>query len=137
MSARMYLYKRIVYAKLFIDDHFATDIDLDKISDHAHFSKFHFLRLFKSAFGTSPHQYLIGVRLSQSKQLLLAGKSVAEVCLEVGFQSMPSFSTLFKKRFGLTPTEFVAREHDLEARICQEPFAFVPNCFAENYGWRK
>ena len=133
----MYLYKRIVDAKLFIDEHFATDINLDKISDHAHFSKFHFLRLFKESFGLSPHQYLISVRLQRSKPLLLAGKRVAEVCFEVGFQSVPSFSALFKKRYGCAPTEFLTEHRIRQSEICKHPFAFVPNCFAENYGWRE
>ena len=137
MNTKMYLYKRIVDAKLFIDDHFAEDLDLEQISNQAHFSKFHFIRLFKKAFGLSPCQYLISVRLQQAKQLFLKDKSVAEVCSLVGFQSMPSFCTLFKRRFGLTPTQFIFRQQVRDDKIRNQPFAFVPNCFAENYGWRK
>lgn len=55
---KMYLYKRIVQAKLYIDNHYANNIDLNDISDEAYFSKFHFIRLFKSIYGKTPHQYL-------------------------------------------------------------------------------
>ena len=137
MLTRMYLYKRIVDAKLFIDTHFASDIDLDQISHRAHFSKFHFLRLFKGAFGKSPHQYLIEVRLSHAKALLLSGRSISQVCFDVGFQSIPSFSILFKKHVGVAPTEFVISHSNLSDRIIREPLAFIPHCFAQNYGWRK
>ena len=45
---KLYLYRRIVQAKLFIDSHYAGDIDLEQIADEAYFSKFHFCRLFKT-----------------------------------------------------------------------------------------
>jgi AraC-like DNA-binding protein len=72
-SQKIYLYKRIVQAKLFIDANFAGDIDLDNIADEAYFSKFHFIRLFKSIYGKTPHQYLISVRIEKAKEFLKNG----------------------------------------------------------------
>ena len=64
---KVYLYRRIVYAKLFIDTHFAENIDLDNIADEAFFSKFHFIRVFKDIYKKTPHQYLSFVRIERRK----------------------------------------------------------------------
>ncbi len=137
LSPKMYMYKRVVEAKLYIDNSYHEKIDLNKISDQAHFSKYHFLRLFKSAFGKSPHKYLTEVRLLAAKKMLTEGKSIKATCFGVGFDSVPSFTILFKKHCGLTPNEFVdkVRTHDLDKQ--QKPLAFVPNCFIQSYGWDK
>ena len=71
---KMYMYKRVVEAKLFIDRNYNEKIDLENISDKAHFSKYHFLRLFKATFGKSPHKYLTDVRLLNAKKLLPENK---------------------------------------------------------------
>ena len=71
---KIYLYKRIVQAKLFIDNNYAEDIDLDNIADEAYFSKFHFIRLFKNIYGSTPHHYLRQVRIEHAKQLLAKNK---------------------------------------------------------------
>ena len=76
---KIYLYRRIVQAKLFIDGHFGDDIDLDNIADEAYFSKFHFIRLFKTIYNRTPHQYLTIVRIENAKQFLT---SVKNACVE-------------------------------------------------------
>ena len=73
---KMYVYKRIVDAKLFIDQNYTSALDLNQIAETAHYSKFHFLRLFKKCFGMSPNQYLQDLRLKKAKTLLRRGKSV-------------------------------------------------------------
>src|ERR1700712_2071274 len=99
---KVYLYKRIVQAKLFIDDHFAEPIDLDNISDEAYFSKFHFIRLFKKVYGKTPYQYLTFVRIEKAIHLFQQNKTVSEVCFLVGFESISSFSGLFKRFAGVS-----------------------------------
>ena len=134
---KIYLYKRIVRAKLFIDDHYADNIDLTNISDQAHFSKFHFIRLFKSIYGSSPNNYLIKIRMDKAKTLLAKGHSVLETCIMVGFDSPTSFTGMFKKISGQTPSAF-QREQDLKRNAIQSnPLLFVPNCFAQTHGWTK
>ncbi len=91
---KIYLYKRIVQAKLFIDTHLSDDIDLDNIADEAYFSKFHFIRLFKTIYGKTPHQYLTRVRIESAKELLQKDTSVTETCFSVGFESITSFTAL-------------------------------------------
>jgi AraC-like DNA-binding protein len=132
---KIYLYRRIVQAKLYIDEHFQDKIDLDNISDKAFFSKFHFIRLFKNAYGKTPHQYLTRVRIEKSKLLLAEGVSVSEVCYQVGFESVSSFTGLFKRQARLTPAEFQKKFLERKKNISELPLNYVPNCFAEQYGW--
>ena len=134
---KMYMYKRIVDAKVFIDTQYMQKIDLQNISGQANFSKYHFLRLFKSAFGQSPHQYLIEVRLTAAKNLLKQGQQVKEVCYAVGFESVPSFIALFKKREGLTPNDYLKEQDKLKKEQATRPLSFVPSCFAQQFDWEE
>jgi AraC-like DNA-binding protein len=134
---KVYLYKRVVQAKLFIDAHFGERIDLDAISDEACFSKFHFIRLFKSIYGKTPHQYLTRVRIENAMLILQKGKTVAEACFEVGFESVSSFTTLFRTYTKLSPLKWQQQYFSRRQQISTQPLLFIPNCFAENKGWLK
>ncbi|GAA3923821.1 helix-turn-helix domain-containing protein [Chitinophaga oryziterrae] len=133
---KFYLYRRIVQAKLFIDRHYAQPIDLHQIADEAYFSKFHFTRLFKQAYGKTPHYYLTQVRLDQAKRLLADGEPVTQVCFSVGFDSSTSFAALFKKHAGMAPSVYQAKQLQRKALFNHNPLHAVPNCFAETYGWK-
>ncbi|HEV2480081.1 MAG TPA: AraC family transcriptional regulator [Puia sp.] len=134
---KLYLYKRIVQAKLFIDHHYAEKIDLDNISDQACFSKFHFIRLFKSLYGRTPHNYLLKIRIERSRLLLSEGHCVFDVSLMTGFDSPTSFTAAFKKSVGEAPSRFKERQRTRQRNIRSNPFCVVPNCFAETHGWTK
>ena len=134
---KVYLYKRIVQAKLFIDANYADKIDLENIADEAFFSKFHFMRLFRAIYGKTPHQYLISVRIEKAKQLFEANKTVSEVCYAVGFDSASTFSGLFKRLTGFTPSSYLQQQRQIKKRISEEPCSFVPSCFALKHGWIK
>ena len=134
---KIYLYRRIVQAKLFIDEHFGDSIDLDIIADEAFFSKFHFIRLFKTIYFKTPHQYLTVVRMEKAKLLLTKDIAVSEVCFLVGFDSVSSFTGLFKRTVGLTPSAYQQQQSKRKADIATTPLKFIPNCFAENKGWTK
>lgn len=132
---KIYLYRRIVYARLFIDNNYADKIDLDNIADEAFFSKYHFIRLFNSVYNKTPHQYLSFVRIEKAKQLLSTDMLAANVCYAVGFESVTSFTGLFKRMVGQTPAAFQAAQHERQAAIADAPLKFIPNCFAEKKGW--
>lgn len=134
---KFYLYRRIVQAKLFIDNHFSGAVDLETSADEAAFSKFHFIRIFKEVYGKTPHQYLTWVRIEQAKRLLAEGMPVSQVCFEVGFESISSFSGLFKRFVGSTPSAFGRIQMERKVLISENPLRFIPNCFAEQNGWSK
>lgn len=134
---KIYLYRRIVQAKLFIDGNFTDEIALDNISGEAYFSKFHFIRLFKQIYGKTPHQYLTSVRLDKAKQLLTKGLTVSEVCASVGFKSLSSFSSLFKKAVGETPIAFLSNQVLMQTEMATNPLKFIPICIATKNGWLK
>jgi AraC-like DNA-binding protein len=132
---KFYLYNRIVKAKLFIDKSFQDNIDLDNIADEAYFSKFHFIRLFKSIYNKTPHQYLTQVRIENAKHFLRLNYSVSDTCFMVGFDSITSFTGLFKKGEGKTPSEYQKQHRMRQKKIKAKPLYFIPNCFAEQNGW--
>ena|SRR5258705_2974181 len=134
---KIYLYRRIVQAKLFIDNKFSDPIDLDNISDEAYFSKFHFIRQFKKIYGKTPHQYLKLVRIEKAMELLRTDVPVSDVCYAVGFESLSSFSGLFKLIVGLTPSAYQAQQLQIKTQILKTPLKFIPGCFAEKKGWTK
>lgn len=132
---KLYFYRRLVQSKLFIDTHYADNIDLGNIADEAYFSKFHFIRQFKSIYRKTPHQYLIFVRIEKATELLKTGTPVSEVCYAVGFESLSSFSRLFKRIAGITPSGYLIQHQKIKAQIIEAPFNFIPGCYAEKYGW--
>jgi AraC-like DNA-binding protein len=83
---------------------------IEALAREVHISPYHFIRQFEALFGVTPHQYRIQVRLDRARQLLAAERrSVTAVCMEVGFSSLGSFSTLFSRRFGETPSAYRRR----------------------------
>lgn len=127
----------MVKAKLFIDEHFADELDLDNISGQAHFSKFHFIRLFKSIYGLTPKHYLIKTRIENAKKYLANGHSVLETGYMVGLKSPTSFTGMFRKITGTTPSAYQKQQKFRKNKVHQNPLNFIPNCFAETHGWSK
>jgi AraC-like DNA-binding protein len=109
-----YLLAQIIRSKKFIDDNYTNNISLDDIAGEAFFSKFHFIRLFKKYYGVTPHQYLTRVRVAGSKKLLQSGMAISTVCYEVGFESVPSFTKLFKAITGTTPFAYQIKKSNIE-----------------------
>jgi AraC-like DNA-binding protein len=134
---KQYLYRRVVRAKLYIDENYASSLDLRNVADEACFSKYHFMRLFKTIYGKTPHQYLTEVRINRTKELLTDGATVAHACFSVGFDSISSFTGLFRRRVGQTPAAFQRSVKARQNEIASRPLKFVPNCFVEKRGWSK
>ncbi len=67
-------------------------------------SRFHYIRVFQQIYGVTPRQYLRDVRIAKAKKLLKKGGPVTRVCLEVGYESLPTFSNAFKRATGYAPS---------------------------------
>lgn len=96
----------IIGVRNYIDNNYDQKLNLDFLASVRFVSKYHLLRLFKRYYGMTPRQYLIDKRIEKSKELLIQGTSVTEVCFAVGFESVGSFSSLFKSRLGKSPSKF-------------------------------
>lgn len=99
----------VIGTRHYINNNFDKDLNLNFLSHIRFTSKFHLLRLFKKYYGQTPKQYLIDKRLEKSKELIASGQSITDTCFDIGFESPGTFSTLFKSKFGLTPTAFQKR----------------------------
>jgi AraC-like DNA-binding protein len=131
MHDETHTHERLRRARALIDACYDHPLDLAQIASEASFSPYHFIRLFRRAFDQTPHQYLIQRRIERAKTLLATGElSVTEVCFEVGFQSLGSFSALFHRSVGQPP-----RVYRASALVCGwSPARFVPMCFLRMFG---
>lgn len=102
-ATRVELYRRLWRAREFIEASYTGRVTLKQIAAAAELSPHHLLRLFKATFGETPHQLVTKRRLEHAQRLLRTGRSVTDVCFDVGFESLGSFSTLFKTRLGVSP----------------------------------
>ena len=127
------IYQRIVAAKVFIDDNYQESIDLEQISKQAFLSRFHFHRLFRQVYKKTPLQYVTQKRLDKAKDLLSENKAVTEVCNEVGFESIGSFSVLFKKEIGFAPQYYRNMAYKKKMEQLAQPKKAIPHCFIETY----
>jgi AraC-like DNA-binding protein len=119
--------ERLWRARRFMDECYDRPLNLTEISREACLSRYHFLRRFRDTFETTPHQYLIKKRIEKAKWLLrVRTLSVTDICFEVGFESLGSFSSLFRKRVGDAPANYRRRE--------RESLKKVPGCFIQMFG---
>ena len=101
--------RHLLRAKDLADARYSESLEVEDLAKAAGLSKAHFSREFRRTFGESPHAYLLTRRLERAAALLRnTDYSVAEICLEVGLQGVGSFTTSFKRTYGITPTAYRA-----------------------------
>jgi AraC family transcriptional regulator len=106
-ATRLEIFKRVSGVKDWIDENLHSNITLEEMATMAAMNSQHFLRMFRQIYHITPHQWLIESKLKRAKHLLDATQqTVTEICHAIGFESIFSFSILFKKRFGVAPTHF-------------------------------
>ncbi|WP_437498582.1 helix-turn-helix transcriptional regulator [Sorangium sp. So ce1099] len=106
-------------------------LSIEDVARAAAISPYHFIRQFEAVFGVTPHQYRIRRRLDLAKQLLAAGQhSVTDVCMEVGFSSLGSFSALFAQRIGVPPSAYRRRLRAMVQVPGRLPWELIPGCFS-------
>jgi AraC-like DNA-binding protein len=113
-------------AKDLVDHAYAQPLDVPALARAAHVSVWHFCRRFKEAFGETPHQYVLTRRVERAQELLRnSDLPVTDICLAVGFQSLGSFSTAFRRVTGMSPTAYRATAEGLPPA--------VPGCWAARW----
>jgi AraC family transcriptional regulator len=112
-ATRQELYRRLYRAKEYASACFDMPITLREMAQVASLSPNHFLRTFKHLFHQTPHQYLIQKRLERAQYLLVStDRPVTEICFALGFESLSSFSWLFRQRVGCSPTAYRSQKGD-------------------------
>ena len=107
LSTRIQLYKQLSRAMDLIRSSEGQELSLDMLSAEACLSKYHFLRLFRSAYGHSPHQYIQEQRIHKARTLLSRSDTpVGDVADLLGFENSQSFSRLFTQRMGVSPSQY-------------------------------
>jgi AraC-like DNA-binding protein len=101
------LERHLLRARDLVDSSYGEPLDLRVLAREAHVSPRHFSRSFRRVFGETPHQYLLSRRLERARHLLRTTEmTVGEICIEVGFTSVGSFTTTFTRHVGVSPTTF-------------------------------
>jgi len=99
----------LLRARDFVDSHYAEPITVDDLAAAAGLSRAHFSRMFSRTFGESPRAYLQSRRLERAAALLrLTDRSVSDICIMVGLQSVGSFTSNFTRVFGVPPATYRA-----------------------------
>ena len=122
-------------------DFLATSLDLrvrlTEAAGKAYLSPYHYHRMFARAFGETPHDFVQRLRIERAKELLARDHlPVTEVCLAVGYESLGSFSTLFRSVVGYSPAEYRRSMRRIFPVPEQAVSRFVPSCYLVNYGAR-
>jgi AraC-like DNA-binding protein len=121
--------RHLLRAKDLADARYSEPLGVDDMARAAGLSRAHFSREFRATFGESPHTYLLTRRMERAAALLRnTDHSVAEICLSVGLQSIGSFTTSFKRTYGVTPTAYRASFPPAAAS------ALVPACMVRFFG---
>jgi len=116
--------RSLLRARDAMDRDYALELDIPKLAAIAHVSQAHFIRAFKATFGETPHRYLQRRRVERAMYLLrTTDTSVTDVCMEVGFSSLGTFSRQFSEIVGEAPSAY--RAHG--------PMPDVPSCFVRTW----
>src|SRR4030081_3851378 len=116
--------RRLLRARDAMDRTYAQPLDVPSLARIACISEAHFIRIFRATFGETPHRYLQRRRVERSMFLLReTERSITDICLDVGFSSLGTFSRTFRDIVGESPSDYRARS-DVKA---------VPTCFSMAY----
>ena len=116
--------RRLLRARDAMDRSYAEPLDVPTLARVAHVSEAHFIRTFRATFGETPHRYLQRRRVERAMWLLRStDRSVTDICMDVGFTSLGTFSRVFREIVGEPPSAYRRRG----------PVGPVPTCFAMSW----
>ena len=115
-----------------MDRTYAQPLDIPNLAQVAHVSEAHFIRTFRATFGETPHRYLQRRRVERAMFLLReTDRSVTDICMDVGFTSLGTFSRTFHDIVGDTPTEYRNRKLVMAVPTCFSMSWMRPSSFGE------
>jgi len=134
-------FRRLCHARDLLHE-IHDSISIAGLAEQAGISQFHFIRQFEAVFGSTPHQLRIQARIERAKDMLLRDEaSVTEVCMDIGFSSLGSFSSSFARRVGMSPSDYRRSRRGLtqvQAQLiapgCYAMLAFLPAEAFRNFG---
>ena len=119
--------RRLLRARDAMDRAYAEPLDVRAVASVAHVSEAHFIRSFRAVFGETPHRYLQRRRVERSMFLLReTDRSVTDICLDVGFNSLGTFSRTFREIVGETPSAYRLGHGPIVAPHCVQLAAMRP-----------
>ena len=126
------LNRRMLRARDAMDRTYAQALDIPALARVASVSEAHFIRTFRAAFGETPHRYLQRRRVERAMFLLRESqRSITDICLDVGFTSLGTFSRTFRDIVGATPTDYRANSVAISAPTCFTMSWMRPSSFGE------
>jgi AraC family transcriptional regulator len=106
-TTREELYRRLLLARDYLHDHYQESVSLHDLARVACLSEYYFLRSFRRAFGQTPNQYQIHLRMQKAREMILSQKhSISEIAHLIGFSDIAYFSRMFKRHNGQAPSRF-------------------------------
>lgn len=124
--------RRMLRARDTIDRTYSQALDIPLLARVAHVSEAHFIRTFRATFGETPHRYLQRRRVERAMFLLReSDRSVTQICFDVGFNSLGTFSRTFREIVGQSPSSYRAAASTLPAPSCFTMAWMRPSSFGE------
>ena len=137
-TATEQLNRRLLRARDAMDRAYAQPLDVPSLAAIAFVSEAHFIRIFRSTFGETPHRYLQRRRVERAMYLLReTDRSVTDICLDVGFGSLGTFSRTFAEIVGQTPTDYRRTAPRIQAPTCFTMSWRRPSSFGEERGAKR
>ena len=115
-----------------MDRTYAQPLDIPALAGVANVSEAHFIRTFRATFGETPHRYLQRRRVERAMFLLReTQRSITDICLDVGFTSLGTFSRTFREIVGVNPTDYRSISGPIQAPTCFTMSWMRPSSFGE------
>ena len=126
------LNRRMLRARDAVDRAYAQPLDVRSLAAIANVSEAHFIRTFRSTFGEPPHRYLQRRRVERAMFLLReTDRSVTDICMDVGFTSLGTFSRTFNDIVGVSPSQYRTQASRINAPTCFTMSWMRPSSFGE------
>ena len=126
-------FRRLCRGRDLLASEYRSRVRLEQAAREACLSEFHFHRLFRTTFGETPHDFLTRLRMERARHMLASERTVTEVCFEIGYESLGSFSSKFRAQFGRSPAQFQREVRRIFGYSAPWRIVMVPGCFL-NFG---